>query len=147
MGSNLVLLLLFISGCSTLSPDEKQAYEQGYRSAAKEEMRTIAAEFQGGRFPYYHWESPIVQSVQVPGHISNGVFIPAHKELVIIKPGEWAQAPAYPISASKEEYEGTDQMDVRTADITHLPGGHGEPAGPGRAGESSDITAGVGGAK
>ena len=140
----ILLALICLSGCSTVSADQKQAYEQGYRTGIKEQMRDIAAQFQGGNFPYYHWTSPIVQDVQVPGHISNGVFIPEHKELVIIKPGEWAQSAAYPIGSSKETYERTTHgMDMDVSDITHLPNGRGTSGSDKPSGKSADPAAGV----
>ena len=107
------IMMFCLSGCAHGLSQPKQ-------------KRAITSQFQGGSFPYYHWASPIVQEVNVPGHISNGVFIPEHKELVIIKPGEWTQSPAYPILSQEENYERTIQdvgMDV--TDITHLPNGKG----------------------
>ena len=81
---------------------------------------------QGSNVPNYHWASPIVQEVGIPAHIQNGVFMPQHKELVIIKPGEWAQSPAYPIQSQEEKYEHTvHYLDMDAADITHLPNGNG----------------------
>ncbi|MBI4309623.1 MAG: hypothetical protein HY591_04760 [Candidatus Omnitrophica bacterium] len=111
-----------LAGCAHVSTSQKQVYARGYRDGVKEQVRAIAGQFQGGNFPYYHWTSPIVQEVRVPGHIANGVFIPEHKEPVIIKPGEWAESPAYPIQSKEESYEHTMQ-DMAVIDITHLPNG------------------------
>ncbi len=122
------LVVLFCSGCATMSPEQKGVYEQGYRAGVGEQMRHIAASFQGGNFPYYHWTQPMVQDVNVPAHVANGVFIPEHKEMVIIQPGEWAVSPAYPINTQpKESYEHQAQdRNVAVSDITHLPGGVGQ---------------------
>ena len=139
MGSNKILfldprhtmfLILFCSGCTTISPEQKGVYEQGYRSGVREQMRGIAASFQGGNFPYYHWTRPMVQDVTIPAHVSNGVFIPEHKEMVIIQPGEWAASPSYPINTQpKENYaDHVQNMDMAVSVITHLPGGMGRPA-------------------
>ena len=142
-GRFLLLSIFCLAGCSTVSPEQKPTYEQGYRAAIKEQMRGIAAQFQGGNFPYYHWTSPIVQDVHVPAHISNGVFIPEHKELVIIKPGEWALTPGYPINAQdKETQHATHDMDV--ADITHLPQCVGQGHGTLRGNESPNCARTVG---
>ena len=131
---SVALIIVVLTGCSRVSFQQKHMYEQGYRAGVNEQVRAIAGEFQGGNFPYYHWASPIVQEVNIPGHIQNGVFIPAHKELVIIKPGEWAQNAAYPIQSKEENYGNTTHMVMDSADITHLPNGNGteridEPTG------------------
>lgn len=120
-------LLILLLGCSIPTVSQKKSYTESYRHSVKEHMQAIVSEFQGGNFPYYHWTSPLVQNVRVPGHIANGVFIPAHQELVIIKPGEWAQAPAYPIESQGENHEKT-QTDMDVADITHLPGARSDPS-------------------
>lgn len=105
-----LVFILLLMGCTSVPHAQKQVRGSGYRLS----------------FPYYHWAAPIVQDVSIPGHISNGVFIPQHKELVIIKPGEWAQSPAYPIQSKEEAYEHTaHDVDMDVADITQLPDGNG----------------------
>ncbi|MEI8011800.1 MAG: hypothetical protein WCI27_04880 [Candidatus Omnitrophota bacterium] len=42
------------------------------------------------------WVAPVVQEVSVPQEISDGVFYPAHEEMVIIRPGAWRRAPERP---------------------------------------------------
>ena len=145
---NVMALILFCSGCSTVSSEQKQTYAQGYRAGVKEQVRAIAGQFQGGNFPYYHWTSPIVQEISVPGHISNGVFIPEHKEVVIIKPGEWAQSPAYPIQSQEESHERTmHYVDMDVADITHLPNGKGASGNGQSTGKGANPVPGVVGKK
>ncbi len=118
-------LIIFLSGCATISPDQKKLYEQGYRAGLKEEIAKIAAQFQGGQFPYYHWGAPIVQDVAVPAHIEHGAFVPAHNELVLIKPGEWVKSPAYPITTTTQEntdHEYKTNTDITgSTDITFVP--------------------------
>ena len=123
----MIVLILFYSGCSTASPKQRGIYEQGYRAGVKEQMHQIAADLQGGNFPYYHWTRPMVQDVAVPAHVANGVFLPEHKEMVIIQPGEWAASPAYPINTQqKENYvDHVQDRGMAVSDITHLPGGMG----------------------
>ncbi len=126
---NISLLLICISGCATTQGSVKQVYEQGYRAGVNEQMEAIAAKFQGGQFPYYQWTAPIVQDVRVPAHIANGVFVPEHNELVLIKPGEWQKSPAYPISGNKvtehqekkDHEQSTSINDSDSADLTVLP--------------------------
>ena len=115
----IVLMMFCLSGCAHGSSRQKQ-------TMAKGPAGSVAGQFQGGDFPYYHWASPIVQDVLVPAHIANGVFIPEHKEPVIIKPGEWAQSPAYPIAFQEETYERTTHdVGMDGIDITPLPHGNG----------------------
>lgn len=123
----LVLLFVLLIGCSTLSSPNKNIYEQGYRQGVQEQVKQIAAQFQGGEFPYYHWTAPIVQEVKIPAHIVNGVMIPEHNELVIIKPGEWAISPSYPIQAQeRNNYDNQiSYMDMDVSNITALPKGMG----------------------
>jgi hypothetical protein len=66
-------------------------------------MQEFASNFYGNDFPYFYWQSPIVQNVQIPAHIENGVFIPEHNEPVVIDPGEWRNKPGYPINCPKKE--------------------------------------------
>ena len=127
-------------GCAAMSPEQKGVYEQGYRTGVREQVQQIAAGFQGGNFPYYHWAQPMVQDVRVPAHVANGIFIPEHKEMVIIQPGEWAASPAYPINTQpKEKYaDHVQSMDMAVPDITHLPGGVGRPAAADAGPKSQD---------
>ena len=82
----------------------------------------------------------MVQDVRVPAHVANGVFIPEHKEMAIIQPGEWAAGPSYPINTQpKENYaDHVQDMDMAVPDITHLPGGGGRPAAADTDSKSKD---------
>jgi hypothetical protein len=67
----------------------KRAYDEGFR-AGKE---IIAAEFRTRselNQPYV-WQPPMVSEVDMPARVVNGVMIPAHRELVIVKPGYWVR--------------------------------------------------------
>ena len=115
--------LILIVGCASVNNLEyKQVYEKGYRDASKEQMDIIAARFNGGDFPYFYWNQPLIQDVSIPAHVANGVFIPAHQEMVIIKPGEWKKNPAYPIQ--NQEINNVKSYDTlaNSADITSMPG-------------------------
>ncbi len=123
----LFLLSLLLAGCLTAPNTNKNIYEQGYRQGVQEQIRKVASEFQGGDFPYYHWTAPIVQEVRVPAHLTNGVMIPEHNELVIIKPGQWAISSGYPIQ-TQEGHNYDKQifyMDMDVSNITALPQGMG----------------------
>ncbi len=119
-----LILMILLTGCSTFSNQQnKEVYQEGYRKGVSEQIKDIAAEFQGGNFPYYHWTAPIVQEVRVPAHLTNGVMIPEHNELVIIEPGQWSLDPAYPIK-TQENSNGENQvsyMGMDVANITALP--------------------------
>jgi hypothetical protein len=67
----------------------KKAYDEGFR-AGKE---IIAAEFRTRtelKQPYV-WKPPMISEVDMPARVVNGVMIPAHRELVIVKPGQWVR--------------------------------------------------------
>jgi hypothetical protein len=72
------------------SSDElRKAYDEGFR-AGKE---IIAAEFRTRselNQPYV-WKPPMISEVDMPARVVNGVMIPAHRELVIVKPGYWVR--------------------------------------------------------
>ena len=67
----------------------KKAYNEGFR-AGKE---IIAAEFRTRtelNQPYV-WKPPMISEVDMPARVVNGVMIPAHRELVIVRPGYWVR--------------------------------------------------------
>jgi hypothetical protein len=81
--------------CSYLRTQEascnelKKAYDEGFR-AGKE---IIAAEFRTRtelNQPYV-WKPPTISEVDMPARVVNGVMIPAHRELVIVRPGYWVR--------------------------------------------------------
>jgi hypothetical protein len=81
--------------CSYLRTQEascyelKKAYDEGFR-AGKE---IIAAEFRirtEFNQPYV-WKPPMISEVDLPARVVNGVMIPAHRELVIVRPGYWVR--------------------------------------------------------
>jgi hypothetical protein len=117
-------IILICGGCA-LKVQEKDVYVQGYRKGAREQMDRIVDKFQGNHFPYYQWSTPIVQEVKVPAHIAGGAFVPEHKELVIIKPGEWMRESAYPIDNQEKGHEQNVQPSAHehATDITYLPSG------------------------
>jgi hypothetical protein len=39
----------------------------------------------------YVWKPPMISGVDMPARVVNGVMIPAHRELVIVKPGYWVR--------------------------------------------------------
>ena len=85
----------FFATCPYLRPQQascdelKKAYDEGFR-AGKE---IIAAEFRTRtelNQPYV-WQPPMVSEVDIPARVVNGVMIPAHRELVIVRPGHWVR--------------------------------------------------------
>ena len=66
-----------------------KAYDEGFR-AGKE---IIAGEFRTRtelNQPYV-WKPPMISEVDMPARVVNGVMIPAHRELVIVRPGYWVR--------------------------------------------------------
>ena len=122
--------VLVLSGCSTFGRKDL-TFESGYRMGVRENMQDFTQSFYGNDFPYFYWESPVVQTVKIPAHIENGLFIPEHNEPVVIDPGQWRKSASYPISCPKEEKkinkkEGGEPyafnyLNFATRDITVLP--------------------------
>lgn len=82
-------------GCAMVSPPSQRgdapaaiahAYEQGVRDAHAQ----LAAET--GSDPLTTWTAPVVQEVWIPAQVVNGVFIPGHREWVVIHPAEWQRS-------------------------------------------------------
>ena len=70
----------------------KRSYDEGFR-AGKE---IIATEFRTRselNQPYV-WQPPMISDVEMPARIVNGMMIPAHRELVIVRPGYWVRVEA-----------------------------------------------------
>ena len=68
----------------------KQIYDEGFRAGRE----IIAAEFRTRselNQPYV-WQPPMISEVDMPARVVNGVMIPAHRELVIVRPGYWVRA-------------------------------------------------------
>ena len=121
----LVLLLFGLAGCSTLN---KKDMEEGYREGVQENIRSFAQNFYANDFPYFNWVSPLVQNVEIPAHIENGLFIPDHSEPVLIEPGAWRNKFSYPISSAKNTQQVKEEgsyavkyVDFNPYDITVLP--------------------------
>jgi hypothetical protein len=67
----------------------KRSYDEGFR-VGKE---IIATEFRTRtelNHPYV-WKPPMISEVDMPARVVNGVMIPAHRELVIVRPGHWVR--------------------------------------------------------
>ena len=60
-----ISFILLLAGCSTFGKKDK-AFEAGYRTGVKENMQDFAESFYGNDFPYFYWQSPIVQNVRIP---------------------------------------------------------------------------------
>ena len=121
-----VLSILSLAGCSTLGFKNK-TFEEGYMTGVRENVQDFAKNFHGNDFPYFYWESPIVQNVRIPSHIENGMFIPEHNEPVMIEPGEWRKSFTYPIACGKKDkkeeeksYE-VSNVDFNVRDLTVMP--------------------------
>ena len=120
------MLLFFLSGCATPGFKDK-TFEEGYRRGVGENVMDFAQNFHGNDFPYFYWESPIVENVRIPASIENGMFIPEHNEPVVITPGEWRKSFTYPIACGKKDKKEEDgnyaisKSSFSVRDITVLP--------------------------
>ena len=126
----IICFIALLTGCSTLGRKDN-VYEEGYKEGAKENIADFAQSFYGNDFPYFYWESPVVQNVKIPAHIENGVFIPDHFEPVVIEPAQWRNKPSYPINCPKGKKESKQKeggenyalsyLNFSVRDITVLP--------------------------
>ena len=69
--------------------DLTKAYNEGFRTGKE----IVAAEFRTRtelNQPYV-WKPPLISEVDMPARVVNGVMIPAHRELVIVRPGYWVR--------------------------------------------------------
>ena len=89
---SLALLASGLVGCASLTPSRPSevapaaiahAYEQGVRDAHAQ----LAAE--RGADPRAMWTVPVVQEVWIPAQIVRGVFLPGHREWVVVHPAAW----------------------------------------------------------
>jgi hypothetical protein len=94
-----LLASALVVGCGTLAPPSHRgvapsaiahAYQQGVRDAHAQ----LAAET--GSDPRVTWTAPVVQEVWIPAQVVNGVFIPGHREWVVIHPAEWQRSSPMP---------------------------------------------------
>jgi hypothetical protein len=104
----IISFVMLLSGCSTFNWKEK-TFEEGFRLGVRENVEDFAQEFYDNDFLYFYWISPVVQNVQIPAHIENGVFVPEHIEPVVIEPAKWRKEFSYPINCHK----GEDQPDKK----------------------------------
>jgi len=122
--------VVVLAGCSTFSKKNK-AFEEGYRTGVKGNINDFSQNFYGNDFPYFYWASPVVQTVRIPAHIENGMFIAEHSEPVVIEPAQWRNKFTYPIHSSKTKKElnkteggedyALDYLNFSVRDITVLP--------------------------
>jgi hypothetical protein len=59
------------------------AYRRGVREAVHQMIDGL------GHDPRWTWVAPVVQEVWLPPQIVNGVYVPGHREWVLIQPGQW----------------------------------------------------------
>jgi hypothetical protein len=95
----LALLGSGLVGCATLArPSDRDtapaaiahAYQQGVRDAHAQ----LAAET--GADPRATWSAPVVQEIWIPAQVVHGVFIPGHREWVVIHPADWQRVSRTP---------------------------------------------------
>jgi hypothetical protein len=90
--ASLGLLASGLVGCAGVTPSRSSgvapaaiahAYEQGVHDAHAQ----LAAE--RGADPHAAWTVPVLQEVWIPAHVVRGVFLPGHREWVVIHPAAW----------------------------------------------------------
>jgi len=85
------LFVVTLNSCvatESVRKKEAAAYHQGFekgRTAEKEENIETSLE----NNTLLQWSPPIIQEIEIPAHIANGFYTPAHSEIAIVKPGVW----------------------------------------------------------
>ncbi len=98
-GVSCLFILLAVYGCATADNHSKGLQDGGMANV--KEVEKGAIKVSPFAEPYkYIWEPQILQEIVVPGAIRGGVFYPAHKETIIVKPSE---------SVLKSSEQGKDQ--------------------------------------
>jgi hypothetical protein len=96
---SLALLASGLVGCAMVSPPSQRgaapaaiahAYEQGVRDAHAQLAAETGADIRAT------WTASVVQEVWIPAQVVNGVFIPGHREWVVIHPAEWQRSSQIP---------------------------------------------------
>jgi hypothetical protein len=86
-----VIVGIGVSGCAAVGnrtrATDPAVIARAYKSGVRDAMAQLAAET--GSDPRVIWVAPVVQEVWVPPRITHGVFIPGHREWVVIHPAEW----------------------------------------------------------
>ena len=89
----LALGVVATTGCAVWPPPPEarpeldaaiaDAYRRGVHEAVTQMIHGL------GHDPRWTWVAPVVQEVWLPPHIVNGVYVPGHREWVLIQPGQW----------------------------------------------------------
>ncbi|MBF0560098.1 MAG: hypothetical protein HQL08_15110 [Nitrospirae bacterium] len=83
-----LIVLLVASGCAS-TDGYSRGLQDGKTMAVKELEKAEYKRISPYAEPYkYIWEPQMLEEIIVPGAIRGGVFYPAHKETVIVKPAE-----------------------------------------------------------
>ncbi len=92
MNKNIVVscMIILLAACGCATTDN---HSRGMKDSEKLTNKDIEKEGNMNKSPYaepykYIWEPQILQEIIVPGAIRGGVFYPAHKETIIVKPAE-----------------------------------------------------------
>jgi hypothetical protein len=81
-------------GCVALAPSDRsvapaaiaRAYQQGVRDAHAQLAAETASD------PRATWVAPEVQEIWIPAQVVRGVFIPGHREWVVVHPADWQRS-------------------------------------------------------
>ena len=65
----------------------EERHDEGFR--AGKEIIAAAFRTRSELNQPYVWKPPMISQIDMPARVVNGVMISAHRELVIVKPGDW----------------------------------------------------------
>ncbi len=100
----LALGVVAMTGCALLPappetrPEADAAIADAYRRGVREALQQMVDGL--GHDPRWTWVAPVVQELWLPPHIVNGVYVPGHREWVLIQPGQWRVQFGLPLGPS-----------------------------------------------
>ncbi|MBZ0158343.1 MAG: hypothetical protein K8I29_19270 [Alphaproteobacteria bacterium] len=83
------LIAVLMSGCATAQKDQETMIQEAVSRALRSYYNAPSGI--GKIYPEPHkyvWDNQILEEIVVPGAIRGGVFYPAHRETIVVKPYE-----------------------------------------------------------
>lgn len=84
-----VLIAVLLGGCATAQKSQETMIQEAISRALSSHYNAPSGV--GRLYPEPHryvWDNQIIEEIVVPGAIRGGVFYPAHRETIVVKPSE-----------------------------------------------------------
>lgn len=116
--------VLMLAGCAF---DRKTRGHDAYRLEVRNDLQQLNDQMRDVSAGLSRWHPPLVQEVVIPAHVSHGVLVPEHKEIVIIKHGEWMVERSSSYQRKTDNESDIDRPSGRSSDLSILPQVMGRP--------------------